>query len=249
MNSLTRPWRALTPARVGLQRAGTGLSTAEALTLAADHALARDAVHAPLDAERLLSVLSTRGHPSSLVRSRATDRGIYLSRPDLGRQLDPVSLANLPAPPQRIAVVIADGLAARAAERHALPLLDQLRTHAPHTWVGVPCVVARQARVALGDAIGEALKDDEHTGDLDGRIVEGALRILEADGGALYIMNKSGTVLQPTYVSKGSPPFVDLPKLVGSTLTSVHAQIRLQAVKVGEGLIGGALTEIGRAHV
>ncbi len=92
-------------------------------------------------------------------------------------------------------------------------------------------------------AIGEALKDDSHAGDLDGRIVEGALRILEADGGTLYLTNVKGTVLQPTYVSKGSPPFVELPKIVGSAMTSVHAQIRLQAVKVGEGLIGLALAE------
>ena len=56
--------------------------------------------------------------------------------------------------------------------------------------------------------IGEALKDDTHSGDLHGLIVEGARRILEADGGALYLTNKKGTVLQPSYVSKGSPPFV-----------------------------------------
>ena len=91
--------------------------------------------------------------------------------------------------------------------------------------------------------IGEALKDDAHAGDLDGLIVEGALRILEADGGTLYLTNKKGTVLQPTYVSKGSPPFVDLPKQTGTGTTSLNAQIRLQAVKVGEGIIGRALSE------
>ncbi|MEO6740183.1 MAG: SpoIIE family protein phosphatase [Chthoniobacteraceae bacterium] len=91
--------------------------------------------------------------------------------------------------------------------------------------------------------IGEALKDDSHAGDLDGLIVEGALRILEADGGTLYLTNKAGTILKPTYVSKGSPPFVELPKLQGSALTSLNAQIRLQAVKVGEGLIGSVLSD------
>ncbi len=92
-------------------------------------------------------------------------------------------------------------------------------------------------------AIGEALKDDSHAGDLDGRIVEGALRILEADGGTLYLTNKARTVLQPTYVSKGSPPFVELPSQNGNGSTSMQAQIRLQAVKVGEGLVGSTLTE------
>ena len=91
--------------------------------------------------------------------------------------------------------------------------------------------------------IGEALKDDTHAGDLYGLIVEGALRILEADGGALYMTNKKGTVLQPIYVSKGAPPFVELPRQNGPATTSIHAQIRLQAVKVGEGLIGSVLSE------
>jgi sigma-B regulation protein RsbU (phosphoserine phosphatase) len=91
--------------------------------------------------------------------------------------------------------------------------------------------------------IGEALKDDSHVGDLDGLIVEGALRILEADGGALYLTKKKGTVLQPSYVSKGSPPFVELPKQDGPATTSLHAQIRLQAEKLGEGLIGRVLSE------
>ncbi len=91
--------------------------------------------------------------------------------------------------------------------------------------------------------IGEALKDDTHVGDLHGMIVEGALRILEAEGGALYLTNKSGSVLQPIYISKGSPPFVDLPKETGTATTSLQARVRLQAVKVGEGLIGSSLSE------
>src|SRR5438067_9784037 len=61
--------------------------------------------------------------------------------------------------------------------------------------------------------IGEALKDETHAGDLHGLIVEGALRILEAHGGALYMARDGGTVLAPTYVSKECPPFVELPKM------------------------------------
>ena len=91
-------------------------------------------------------------------------------------------------------------------------------------------------------SIGEALKDDSQVGDLHGMIVEGALRILEAEGGALYLTNKGGTVLKPIYVSKGSPPFVDLPQQTGPGTTSMQARVRLQAVKVGEGLVGGVLT-------
>ncbi len=89
--------------------------------------------------------------------------------------------------------------------------------------------------------IGEALKDDTHTGDLPGLIVEGALRILDAEGGALYLTNKAGTVLQPAYVSKECPPFVELAPQVGSGMTTMQTRVKLQAVKVGEGLVGNAL--------
>jgi len=91
--------------------------------------------------------------------------------------------------------------------------------------------------------IGEALKDDTHAGDLHGLIVEGALRILEADGGAIYLTNKKGSVLQPIYVSKGSPPFVPLPPQKGTAQTPLQAQVRLQAEKVGDGIIGRALSD------
>jgi sigma-B regulation protein RsbU (phosphoserine phosphatase) len=91
--------------------------------------------------------------------------------------------------------------------------------------------------------IGEALKHENEPGDLHGSIVEGALRILEAQGGALYLADKSGHLLSPVYVSKSCPPFVELPPASGSGLTSLQNQIKLQAAKAGTGLVGGVLAE------
>ena len=89
------PWdalRAATRARVGLGRAGDGLSTAENLRLAAAHAQARDAVHTALDADAIVTALGDRAGP--VVHSQAADRAEYLQRPDLGRRLAPDARAR-----------------------------------------------------------------------------------------------------------------------------------------------------------
>ena len=83
--------------------------------------------------------------------------------------------------------------------------------------------------------LGEALTHESRPGDLHGSIVEGALRILEAKGGALYLLDKSGLQLRPAFVSALCVPFVELP--AGGT-GSVHSQLKLTAVKVGDGLLG-----------
>src|SRR5262245_27582720 len=54
-------------------------------------------------------------------------------------------------------------------------------------------------------SIGEALTHESRPGDLHGSIVEGALGILEANGGVLYLADKSGSTLHPVYVSKNCP--------------------------------------------
>lgn len=149
--------RRFTAARVALGRAGNGLPTAAHLAFQEAHALARDAVHAALDAEALAAELGGLGLAVSRVRSRAPDRRTYLLRPDLGRAADPGDLAALPRE-GGVALVVADGLSAIAAQRHAVPLLAAalplLRGigAAPRR-----AVVATMARVALGDAVGEAL--------------------------------------------------------------------------------------------
>jgi ethanolamine ammonia-lyase small subunit len=151
------PWSALrrhTPARISLGRAGTSLPTPEVLRFAAAHAAARDAVHLPLQVEALLADLRRQGFEPICAASRAASRADYLTRPDLGRQLDPASADALAATDTGLCVVVADGLSAIAAQRHAAPLLAALREAGV---VADRVVVATQARVALGDEIGERL--------------------------------------------------------------------------------------------
>lgn len=147
--------RSLTPARIALGRAGSGLPTEELLRFGLAHARARDAVHAALDAEALCTQLRELGLSPVVVRSAAADRDVYLRRPDLGRRLAPDSAISRSDHP--FALVIADGLSALAVERHAVPLVRALISLSPQRWAGAGCCVALQGRVALGDDAGARL--------------------------------------------------------------------------------------------
>ena len=59
--------------------------------------------------------------------------------------------------------------------------------------------------------LGSAFSDSLRPTDLHRMIVEGAARILEAQGGALYLTDRSGALLIPTFISKGCPPLVNVP--------------------------------------
>ncbi len=162
---IDQPWASLrrhTAARIGLGRAGVSVPTAAHLAFQQAHAEARDAVHAPLDADALLAGLRALGEAPLRARSQAADRASYLQRPDLGRRpdaADATALRDLQAPPADLAFVLADGLSALALQRQALPLFAVLRERLliEGGWTWAPPVVATQARVALGDEVGALL--------------------------------------------------------------------------------------------
>ena len=154
-----------TPARIALGRAGASLPTAEVLRLGMAHAQARDAVWLPLDADALEADLRGAGFATVLhAESAAPDRATYLLRPDLGRRLSERADAALRdahaqagALPCDLLLVLADGLSSLGIARHAVPLAAAIRAALPAGWRLGPAVVATQARVALGDAVGAAL--------------------------------------------------------------------------------------------
>jgi len=152
--------RAMTPARVGLGRVGDSLDTTAVLDFAMAHAMARDAVHAALSVPSMLAGLGSLGLEAVAVKSAAGDRSAYLKRPDLGRRLaSGVRLEAARGEAPRLTVIVADGLSALAADRHALPLLEALLPLLGRFSLTVT-VVAEQARVALGDEIGALLGSD-----------------------------------------------------------------------------------------
>lgn len=158
------PWaklRAFTRARIALGRAGSSLPTDEVLRFAYAHALARDAVHRPLDAAGFCQTLAAAGFDTLPVSSAAADRSSYLLRPDLGRRLDDASAALLQQHAGKgcdVLLMAGDGLSSLAVSQHAQPLLEAMRMLLPASWSIGPLVVATQARVALSDEVGELLR-------------------------------------------------------------------------------------------
>src|SRR6516165_5264431 len=59
--------------------------------------------------------------------------------------------------------------------------------------------------------LGEAFRETIRPNDLHRLIVEGATRVLDAHGGALYLSDRSGNKLVPVFLSKGCPPLVLVP--------------------------------------
>jgi ethanolamine ammonia-lyase small subunit len=162
---LPDPWtalRAFTPARIALGRTGASQPTAALLAFSLAHAQARDAVHEAFDAASMSVELQADGLQTIVVHSRATDRPMYLRRPDLGRRLDASSGDRLRKAAEEakaapdLVLVVADGLSALAVSRHAQPMLNAIRARLPGWSIG-PVVLAEQSRVALGDEVGELL--------------------------------------------------------------------------------------------
>src|SRR4029077_20078969 len=90
--------------------------------------------------------------------------------------------------------------------------------------------------------LGEAFSETIRPADLHRLIVEGATRVLDAQGGALYLTDRSGTKLAPTFVSKGCPPLVDVPvhilQQAAAAPNALESFLRLHTLGNGEGLLG-----------
>ena len=86
-----------TAARIALGHSGGSLPTRAQLAFALDHALARDAVQAPFDADALADELRGFDANALALASDAPDRATYLRRPDLGRKLSDRSIQQLSA--------------------------------------------------------------------------------------------------------------------------------------------------------
>jgi ethanolamine ammonia-lyase small subunit len=144
-----------TPTRIGTGRTGTRYRVATYLELRADHAIAKDAVYAPVPeglAERLQCIE---------VSSRCPDRDHYLRHPNDGRRLSDESRALLEREGTKgadVQIIVADGLASPALAHNGPALLPAFtrELEARGLRVGRP-ILAHMARVGLQDDIGVLL--------------------------------------------------------------------------------------------
>jgi ethanolamine ammonia-lyase small subunit len=158
------PWQQLksfTRARIAIGRVGSSLPTKEILDFGLSHAMARDAVHLPLDVDALEVQIQNQNYSTIRVKSMAENRSSYLLRPDHGRRLHEQSLAHLnnyqSTKPIDFLIVVGDGLSSLAVSRHVPPLLAELHNYLPNEWSASHVVISSQARVAIGDEIGQVL--------------------------------------------------------------------------------------------
>ena len=147
-----------TEARVVVGKKGTRPPMHAYLRFLADHSRSKGTVFKEvpqewLDKNNLWSI-----------RSEATDKNVYLTRPDLGRQLAPETVAELkkryPTPSQ-VQIVLSDGLSTDALlsnYEEILPALVNGLKNARYT-VGEPFFL-HYGRVKAEDVIGEALGCD-----------------------------------------------------------------------------------------
>ncbi|MFK8022772.1 MAG: ethanolamine ammonia-lyase subunit EutC [Ilumatobacter sp.] len=152
----------LTSARVFLDGPGTAYSTADLLRLRADHAAARDAVHADLtiDDPALRALVDDAG--LFAVSTRAGARAEYLADPERGRTLNEAARRDLAQKcPQDVdfQVLLGDGLSPRAVATFGPEVLESLHEAARvRGWtVGRPFFVSR-CRVGVLNDVGDLLR-------------------------------------------------------------------------------------------
>ena len=162
MKTLHDPWnflREYTHARIALGRAGYSVPTREILDFRMAHSRARDSVWSELDVEKLHEDLDLASLKFVDVCSKCTNKKEFLLNPSLGRLLDPHSSRalqdmSLSSESPDVALIIADGLSANGIHTNAPMFVREFLAAIKSTSLRMaPIVIAKYARVALGDDI------------------------------------------------------------------------------------------------
>ena len=86
--------------------------------------------------------------------------------------------------------------------------------------------------------LGNALSEEARPEDLHRMIVEGAMRILDAHGGALYLTDEKSGQLRPAFISKDCPALFEVPAKSSASPGALHSHLRLHAIAPWDGVLG-----------
>lgn len=90
--------------------------------------------------------------------------------------------------------------------------------------------------------LGDAILGGQSDATVHRLIAEGAVKVVEADGAALYLLDDKGRSLVPRHCTKDCPPLIALPERI---VTQAHTNagtlpsfLRLHSIAPGEGVLG-----------
>ena len=86
--------------------------------------------------------------------------------------------------------------------------------------------------------LGTALSEDARPGDLHRLIVEGAMRILDAQGGSLYLADEKSGQLRPAFISKNCPALFEVPAKSAATPEALCSHLGIHAIAPWDGVLG-----------
>ena len=99
--------------------------------------------------------------------------------------------------------------------------------------------------------IGESLSHDQSLRALHDEIVRGVSRVVDADGGALYLLDpRLGTHLVPASLMEAAAPLIDLPADMAAQPAgkALHSFLQMKAVPREDGILGKCFEAQGPIH-
>jgi len=101
--------------------------------------------------------------------------------------------------------------------------------------------------------LGIAIEQDHSEGKLHREIINGLITVMNATGGALYLISNRARYLLPIYLSEDCPQLVGLPVEVlekaQENPRSIKSAIRLSKIPVDEGMLGSVLASGIAQHI
>ncbi len=147
-----------TPARLGIWRAGPRYKTLTSLRFRADHAAAQDAVFSYVseDFVKEMNLLA--------VETMCRDKDEYITRPDLGRQFSPETIAYIKqntTQNTKVQLMVGDGLSSAAIEANLRDIIPAITQGLKMYSIEIGNILfVKHCRVPSMDVIGEVTEAD-----------------------------------------------------------------------------------------